>query len=138
MWFSWKCFLRAGSRVNPAEVYGAAAAGVLIAHLLWILWVMFGAIWTRDRPLLAWFHVASLGWGILAELGPWSCPLTLAEQFFEAKAGADPYHGAFPVHYLDAMIYPDIPEALLASLAVVVCALNLAIYGRRFYRRISA
>jgi hypothetical protein len=93
--------------MNAPEIYGAGAAAVLIAHLLWISWVMFGAIWSRDRPILAWFHVTSLGWGILAELGPWSCPLTLAEQFFEAKAGVDPYRGAFLVHYLDAMVYPD-------------------------------
>jgi len=124
--------------MNAPELYGTAGAVVLLAHLLWILWVIFGAVWTRNRPLLAGFHIASLIWGIVAELGPWPCPLTLAEQFFEAGAGIDPYRGGFLIHYLDATVYPDIPEALLISIGVVVCALNLAIYGRRYQRRTSA
>jgi hypothetical protein len=119
-------------------MYGTAAAVVLAAHLLWIVWVIFGAVWTRNRPLLAAVHIAALVWGIVAELGPWACPLTLAEQFFEAGAGSRPYRDGFVIHYLDAILYPDIPEVLLISLGVVACALNLAIYGRRYWRRMSA
>jgi len=40
-----------------------AAAGVLVLHLLFILWVAFGAPFTRRRPLLRWFHIASLMYG---------------------------------------------------------------------------
>jgi Protein of Unknown function (DUF2784) len=123
--------------MKAPQMYGTAAAVVLLAHLLWMLWVTFGAGWTRNRPLLAGFHIASLVWVIVAELGPWACPLTLAEQCFEAGAGIDPYRGGFLVHYLDAIVYPSIPEALLISLGIVVCALNLAVYGRRYYQRIS-
>lgn len=124
--------------MKALQIYASAAAALLLVHLLWILWVIFGAVWTRNRPLLAGFHIASLVWGIIAELGPWACPLTLAEQFFEAAAGSDPYRGGFVIHHLDAMVYPDIPEALLISLGVAVCGLNLVIYGWRYYRRFSA
>jgi Protein of Unknown function (DUF2784) len=124
--------------MKAPQMYGPGIAVLLTVHLLWIVWVIFGAVWTRNRPLLAGFHIASLVWGIVVELGPWACPLTLAEQFFEVGAGSDPYRGSFVNHYLDAIVYPDIPEALLISLGVVVCVLNLAIYGRRYCRRISA
>jgi Protein of Unknown function (DUF2784) len=124
--------------IKIPELYGAAATVVLIAHLLWILWVIFGAIWTRNRPLLAWFHIVSLIWGIVVELGPWACPLTIAEQLFEAGSGNDPYRNGFVARYLDAIVYPDIPEAFLVWLGVVVCAVNLAICGRRYYLRISS
>jgi Protein of Unknown function (DUF2784) len=120
------------------QLYGTAAAIVLIAHLLWILWVIFGAFWTRNRPLLACFHIASLVWGIIVELGPWACPLTFAEQFFEAVSGNDPYRGGFVIHYLDAIVYPEIPEALLVWLGVAVCTINLAIYGHQYFSKISA
>ena len=80
----------------------ALAAAVLVIHLSWILWVIFGALWTRGRPWLAVFHVLSLVWGIIVEVGPWPCPLTLAEQWFEAKASQHTWTGGFLVHCLDS------------------------------------
>jgi hypothetical protein len=124
--------------MNSARTYGAAAAVVLVVHLLWIVWVIFGPVCTRNRPLLAGFHIASVSWGIVAELAPWPCPLTLVEQFFEMGAGSDPYRGGFVIHYLDVIVYPDIQAELLMTLGLVVCALNLAIYSRRYWHRISA
>jgi hypothetical protein len=124
--------------MKTPELYGAATVIVLIAHLLWIAWVIVGAFWTENRPLLAWFHIASLVWGIVVEVGPWACPLTLAEQFFEAGSGTEPYRGGFVARYLDAIVYPDVPEALLVWVGVVVCTVNLAIYGRRYFRKTFA
>jgi Protein of Unknown function (DUF2784) len=124
--------------MKAPELDSAAVSLVLIAHLLWILWVIVGAFWTRNRPLLAWFHIASLVWGIVAELGPWACPLTLAEEFLEAKSGIDPDRGGFIARYVDAIVYPDLPEVLLVWFGVVVCTVNLAIYGRRYFSKITA
>jgi hypothetical protein len=112
----------------------ALAAVMLTLHLSWILWVIFGAIWTRGKRLLAGLHVGSLLWGVLVELGPWPCPLTLAEQFFETKAGTSVYQGGFLVHYLDLVVYPDLPGWLLTAAGVAVCSGNLAIYALRFSR----
>lgn len=107
---------------------------VLAGHLSWILFVILGALWTRNRPTLAAFHLASLFWGIAVELGPWPCPLTLAEQFFETEAGTDPYRGSFLIHYLDAVVYPTAPEWLLTACGLTVIAVNLAIYAARWRR----
>ena len=41
------------------------------------------------------------------------------------------YHGPFLLHYLDAVVYPDIPANLLIAGAVAVCIMNLWIYARR-------
>ena len=109
------------------------AVMVLALHLAWILWVILGALWTRDRPVLAALHLASLIWGIVVEVSPLACPLTGAEQLLETKAGVDPYSGGFLIHYLDQLVYPNVPESLLVSCGVVVCAFNLLIYLRRFW-----
>ena len=110
---------------------------VLIIHLLWILWVIFGAFWTRGRPLLSVFHILSLMWGVIVELSPLPCPLTVAEQFFEQKAGAKTYGGGtFLSSLLDRLVYPDLPEALLVSAGVAVCGFNLMLYGWRYRRRL--
>ena len=112
----------------------ALANAILLVHLAFIGWVALGALATRARPWLAGLHIVSVVYGIVAELGPWPCPLTLAENFFEARAGLVPYQGPFVLHYLDAMVYPNLPSALLIASGVLVCFINLLIYGFRLYR----
>jgi hypothetical protein len=115
------------------SVYSGLAVCVLVLHALFIVWVVFGALVTRSRPILRWLHVASLIWGILTELLPWPCPLTELENWLEAKAGTQPYQGGFLLHYLDKLVYPDISATVLTVAGVLVCALNLALYGRHIW-----
>lgn len=113
-------------------LYTSAVSLALAFHVLWILFVMTGALFTRRRPKLAALHIASLAWGIVVETGPWPCPLTLAENFLEVRAGITPYAGSFLVHYLDRLVYPNLPVWLITACAVAVCGANLAAYGYRF------
>jgi len=117
--------------VAGSNFYSALAAFVLFVHALFVAWVIFGAFVTRSRPVLRRLHIASLVWALLIELFPWSCPLTLLENWFEVKSGADPYHGGFLLHYLDELVYPDISASVLTAAGIAVCVVNLAIYGWR-------
>jgi len=112
-----------------ANLYTALATTALLLHALFILWVIFGALFTRRRPILRRLHIASLIWGILTELLPWPCPLTLLENWCEAKAGVVPYRGGFVLHYLDRLVYPDISAAVLTVAGVTICLLNLGFYA---------
>lgn len=112
--------------------YSALAVFVLFLHALFIVWVVFGALLTRSRPILRWLHIVSLIWGILTEL-IWPCPSTILENWFEAKAGVQPYQGGFLLHYLDKFVYPDISATVLTAAGVLVCVLNLALYGRQMW-----
>ena len=113
------------------SLYSALAIFVLLLHALFILWIVFGAVLTRSRPVLRWLHIASLVWGVLTELLPWTCPLTLLENWLEGNAGVEPYQGGFLLH--DKLVYPDISSAMLTSAGVIICALNLAFYGRQIW-----
>ena len=117
----------------PSGVYSGLAVFVLFLHAFFIVCVVFGAFLTRSRPVLRWLHIASLVWGILTELLPWPCPLTVVENWLEAKAGVQPYQGGFLLHYLDKLVYPDISATVLTVAGVFVCVLNLALYGRRMW-----
>ena len=108
------------------------AALVLAIHLAWILWVIVGAFFTRGRPGWTAFHLASLVWGIVVEVGPWPCPATLLEQWLELRAGEPSYTGSFLVHDLDAIIYPHVPVWLIIACGVAVCSANLLVYLVRF------
>jgi hypothetical protein len=118
--------------VSPS-FYSGLAVSVLALHALFILWVVFGALLTGSRPLLRWLHIVSLVWGVLTESIPWPCPLTLLENWFEAKAGVEPYQGGFLLHYLDKLVYPDISSTVLTITGVIICVLNLAFYAKQFW-----
>ena len=118
------------------NVYSTLATSVLFVHALFIVWVVFGVLFTRSRPILRWLHLASLIWGLLTELLPCPCPLTLLENWLEQKAGVAPYQGGFLLHYMDKLVYLDISVTTLtvAGAGVIVCAFNLALYGRQVWR----
>lgn len=115
-------------------MFSALADGVLVLHLFFILWVIFGAMVALHRPWLRWLHIVSLVWGILTELLPWPCPLTWLENWFEARAGITPYQGGFVLHYLDALVYPNVSATLLTIVGVLVCVVNLGVYLFAFAR----
>jgi hypothetical protein len=114
--------------------YYVLACAVMAVHALFILWVLFGAAVTGRHPLLRWLHIASLLWGVWIEAGPWPCPLTWAENWLEIRAGVDSYQGGFLLHYLDRIVYPDIPPLWLTEAAVVVAIVNVGVYARRYHR----
>jgi hypothetical protein len=118
-------------------LYRAMAAGVLSLHTVYLVWVVFGAFLTRSRPRLAALHVGTVVYGVIIEIFGFWCPLTALEQWLEARGDVSAYHGPFLLHYLDAVVYPDIPPNLLIAAAVVVCILNLGIYARRLRIRHS-
>jgi hypothetical protein len=118
-----------------AVLYLVLADCVLALHFLFIVWLVFGALVTRRRPILQWLHIACLVWGVLVEVTPWPCPLTLLENWLESRAGVGAYQGGFLLHYLDKLVYPDVSPTLLMIVGVTVCAVNLFIYGRRLSSR---
>ena len=116
------------------NLYGILATAVLALHLVWITWVIGGWLVSRNRPTVRCVHLASLVYSVFIELAPLPCPLTLLENYLESRAGVTPYQGPFLVHYLDAVVYPNVPEALLVSIAVGVCGANLYLHVRRILR----
>ncbi len=103
-------------------------------HAAWLFGVIFGALGTRRRPVWSVIHVLALIWGIVAEVGTWPCPLTLAEEYFTARTTPAAYQGSHLLHLLNAIVYPDLPGWLVASAGVAVCVVNLGVYCWRLWR----
>jgi hypothetical protein len=116
-----------------STLYSGLTIVVLVVHVLFLLWVIFGAFLTRTRPVLQWLHIGSLVWGMLTGVFYYVCPLTLLENWLEQRAGIEPYQGGFVLHYLDKLVYPDLPNWALTSAAMVVCTLNFTYYARQFW-----
>src|SRR3974390_1593368 len=101
--------------ILASNMYSVLAISVLFLHTLFILWVVFGALLTRSHPILRWLHISSVVWGILTELLPRPCPLTVLESWLERSAGVEPEQGAFLLYYLDKLVYPDISPTNLTT-----------------------
>lgn len=116
-------------------LYLMAATAVLLLHLGFIVFVLFGGLLVaRWRWMLA-VHLPAVAWGVFIELSGRDCPLTSVENFFRMRAGQSGYTESFIEHYLLTLIYPaGLSSGIQWLLALVVIVLNLAIYGWLFYR----
>src|SRR5438477_4318948 len=53
--------------------------------------------------------------GYRGEILPWACPLTPRENWLRVHAGGTAYQGGFLLHYLAALVYPDVPPGPLTA-----------------------
>jgi hypothetical protein len=86
--------------------YGAGADLVVVAHLLFICFIVGGVFLTWRWPLIIWAHIPAVIYGALVEFVGFTCPLTLLENELRQRAGEAGYGGGFISHYLVRVIYP--------------------------------
>ena len=107
-----------------------AADGVLLLHLCFILFALFGgALATRWRwmPLV---HIPAAAWAFFVELTGRICPLTNLENYLRIRAGQSGYTESFIERYLLDVIYPSgLTREVQFLLAAIVIVVNIAIYA---------
>lgn len=72
-------------------LYLVLAIAVLLVHLAFILFAVFGAVLVARCRWLILLHVPAVSWAIFIEVTGRRCPLTTAENFFRIKAGQSGY-----------------------------------------------
>lgn len=96
------------------------ADAILIVHVLFVLFVVFGLVavylgyflkwrWVRNRVFRI-LHLMAIG---IVAVQSWLgviCPLTVWEMALRAEAGADSYSGSFIQHWLQSLLYYQAPE----------------------------
>jgi hypothetical protein len=112
-----------------------AADAVLVLHLAFVLFVLFGGVLVLLRPRLAWVHVPAAAWGVIVETTGWICPLTPLENALRRSAGESGYAGDFVAHYLGALLYPEgLTRAAQIVFALVVIGINALVYAILLFR----
>lgn len=116
--------------------YRAAADAILVAHLAFVLFVVFGALLLLRWPRLAWLHIPAFVWAAFIEFSGTICPLTPLEVALRQRAGQAGYGGGFVDHYVVSLLYPEgLTQNTQAMLGAMVVAINAAIYIVAFRRR---
>lgn len=81
-------------------VYLALADLVFAAHLIFILFVLFGILVVWRWPRLAWLHLPLAVWAVAIEFRiVGECPLTPLQRYLLRRAGRPAYEGGFIDHY---------------------------------------
>ena len=102
------------------SLYLLLADSVLFLHVMVVAFVVIGLVtillggflkwaWVRNP----WFRIAHLCCIGVVVAQAWAgvvCPLTTLEMWLRSKAGGQVYSGSFIAHWLDSILYYDLPS----------------------------
>lgn len=109
--------------------YALLADLLLILHLGFIVFVVFGGLLVRRWYWLAWLHLPAVVWAVVLEAFGLICPLTPWEKRLRELAGEVGYETGFIEHYILPLLYPaDLTREIQWGLAATVLLVNLLIY----------
>jgi hypothetical protein len=110
-------------------VYRILADLVVLTHLAFILFVLFGGLLVLRWHWIFWAHIPAAGWGFMIEITGRICPLTPLENWLRNLGGAAGYTGGFVERYLIPVIYPaELTREIQLVLGGIVVLVNLAVY----------
>jgi hypothetical protein len=117
-------------------LYETLADALVLAHLLFIAFVVGGGFLLLRWPRLAWLHLPAAAWGATVEFMGWVCPLTPLENHFRRLGGGETYAGDFVERYLLPLIYPEqLVRGDQLLLGAAVLAVNLLAYALAWRRQ---
>ena len=121
-------------------VYRLLADAVLLLHLLFIAFALFGALALWRWPRLVWLHLPALAWGAYVVIAGDICPLTPLENRLRQAGGEAAYGPSFIEHYLLPLIYPaavqgEMGRGLQALLGLGLLLVNAVTYAWFLRRR---
>ena len=109
--------------------YNRLADLVLVVHLAFLLFVVFGGLLVLRWRRLVWIHVPVFLWGALIEFAGIICPLTPLENWLRRRAGGAGYSGDFIGHYITAAMYPaGLTRGAQVILGALLVLFNLLVY----------
>ena len=119
--------------------YVLLADAVALVHVLFVLFVMFGALLVLWWPRAVGIHAPALVWGLIVECSGTTCPLTPLENRLRRLGGESGYSEDFLSHWLLMILYPasltrSVQFVLGASLLLLNLGLYLWIWRRRLHR----
>ncbi len=116
--------------------YRITADLILVLHLLFVLFVLFGGLLCLHQIRWLWVHLPAMLWGVWVEWAGWVCPLTPLENHVRELASGDGYRESFVEHYLIPVMYPEQLSAWVqVVLGIIVLIINAVIYLKVFRKQ---
>jgi hypothetical protein len=119
-------------------IYRVLADIVVIVHLLFIPFALFGGLLGLWRAWLLLLHLPAAVWVAVLEFMGLICPLTPLENYLRAAGGQEGYSGGFIEYYIVPVIYPPgLTPAMQMALGFIALAVNIGVYAF-VWRRLRA
>ena len=112
--------------------YKILADITVLIHFSWILFLILGAFWGAKNKGVKIFHISGLVFAFVIQIFNWYCPLTHFEVWLRSKHNpALTYTGSFIIHYVEAIVYIELPRYLIFMLTVFICGFNTWFYLKK-------
>lgn len=112
-----------------------AADLLVVLHLLFILYVIFGGLLVFCWPKTRYLHLPAATWGAFIEIRGGICPLTPLEHHFRHQGEQGLAMEGFIETYILPLVYPPgLTREGQIMLGLLVLIINGAVYGF-FYRQ---
>ncbi len=113
-------------------LYKILADTVVIIHFLWILFLIFGVFLGVKYRGVKVLHIAGIIFALIIQVFDWYCPLTHIEIWLRQKHNPElSYTGSFIVHYVEKLIYIEIPRSAILILTIFLCGFNAFMYMKK-------
>jgi hypothetical protein len=110
-------------------LFKALADLVVLIHLLFIAFAVFGAALAVRWRWVPWIHLPAAAWAAAIEFMGWYCPLTPLENWLRRAGGEVGYSQGFIERYIIPIMYPgNLTRELQIVLGCILVGINLAIY----------
>lgn len=122
--------------MTEETAYVFAADAFLIAHVLFVTFIVLGLVVIYLGAWLSWrwvrnfwfriLHLGGIGFVVLESWAGVICPLTIWEMQLREKAGQSVYDGAFIQSWLQSVLYYEAPHWIFVVIYTVFGGLVLA------------
>ena len=130
-------------------LYRIGADAVVLIHFGWIVFMLLGffvtawafaSVYIRnrhagwearflDRWVLRSVHISGIAYVATLAVMREYCPVTMLENFFRRRYDpASTYPGGFMIHYIEQLVYPDVPAQAILIPTVVVAVLTVVMF----------
>jgi len=106
--------------MSTQEIYLLLADVVLVIHVLFVVFIVFGLLLIYVGRFLKWqwvrnfwlrlTHLAGIVYVVIQTWLGLICPITILEMYLRKKAGVNTYSGSFIQHWLETLLYLDLPQ----------------------------
>ncbi len=112
--------------------YRILADITVLIHFLWIIFLILGAFLGAKNKAIKIFHISGLVFAFIIQIFDWYCPLTHLEVWLRSRHNpALTYTGSFIIHYVEAIVYIELPRHLIFILTVFICGFNAWFYLKK-------
>ncbi len=124
---------RIGGAVTRVRVVLALSAAVLVVvvHLGYLAYMVFGGFLALRRFAWLWPHIGSTVYSVYVTTTDFTCPLTALEKWLIAQSGRMPYEGSFTAYYLRDTLYPAQYETAVWLSGMGLAVVSYAVVLRR-------